>query len=88
MVTQEQAETFATEWYAAWNSNDLDRVMAHWADDAVFTSPFVVQFVGQPSGTVRGKDALRDYWARGAWDVGHRFEPISLLVGADSIVLR
>jgi ketosteroid isomerase-like protein len=59
------AEHFAEEWAAAWNSRDLERILAHFADDVVFTSPKIVQFLGDPSGEVRGKEALRAYWAKG-----------------------
>jgi ketosteroid isomerase-like protein len=61
MLSQDEAERFATEWYAAWNARDLDRVMAHWAEDAVFTSPLAAQLLPESGGTLRGKEALRDY---------------------------
>ncbi|WP_405411782.1 nuclear transport factor 2 family protein [Streptomyces decoyicus] len=59
------AERFAGEWVAAWNSHDLERVLAHYTDDVVFASPRIVQLMGGSSGEVRGKDALRAYWAEG-----------------------
>ena len=83
-----RAESFAEEWYAAWNARDLERVLAHWADDAVFTSPLAAQLFPESGGTVRGKEALRAYWSRGLeLNPDLRFEPRRLLVGADSIVL-
>jgi ketosteroid isomerase-like protein len=85
-VTEDEAAAFAAEWYAAWNSHDLDRIMGHWADDAVFTSPFAERIVGQT--TLEGKAALREYWAKGLDAIPDlRFEPRRLLVGAESIVL-
>ena len=59
------AQRFAGQWEADWNSHDLERVLAHYTDDVVFVSPRIVQFVGDPSGEVRGKEALRAYWSRG-----------------------
>ncbi|MGK5533763.1 nuclear transport factor 2 family protein [Streptomyces sp. URMC 129] len=59
------AQKFADEWVAGWNSRDLDRILAHYTDDVVFTSPKIVQILGDPSGEVRGKEALRAYWAAG-----------------------
>lgn len=53
---------FAKEWEAAWNSHDLDRILSHYADDVEFRSAKAVATVG--TGVVRGKAALRDYWAR------------------------
>jgi hypothetical protein len=54
-------DTFAAEWIAAWNRHDLDAILSHYADDVVFTSPFAVRLTGD--GTVRGRDALRAYFA-------------------------
>ena len=54
-------DAFAADWIAAWNRHDLDAILAHYADDVVFTSPFAVRLTGD--GTVRGKDALRAYFA-------------------------
>ncbi len=53
---------FAAAWAAAWNRRDLDAVLAHFADDVIFSSPKAVEAVGQP--TVRGKAELRAYWHR------------------------
>jgi ketosteroid isomerase-like protein len=54
-------QAFATNWEQGWNSHDLDRIMSHYRDDIVFRSKKAVSLVGQ--GEVRGKQALRDYWA-------------------------
>lgn len=55
-------DAFAEAWEAAWNSHDLDRILAHYADSIVFRSHKAVRLVG--AGELRGKGALRDYWAR------------------------
>jgi len=52
---------FAAEWVSAWNSHDLDRVLSHYEEDVVLTSPRVRLFLGRDDGTIRGKAALRDY---------------------------
>lgn len=59
----EEAQRFAADWEERWNSHDLDRVLEHFAGDVVFRSPYAVGVVG--TDTVRGKDALREYWAAG-----------------------
>jgi len=81
-------EQFATEWIEAWNRHDLDAILSHYADDVVFTSPFVVTLLGIPDGTVRGKAALRTYFAKGlaAYPALH-FESMRVLSGVDSVVL-
>jgi hypothetical protein len=55
----------AQDWIAALNSHDLERILAHYAADVELTSPFVAKLTGQTDGSVRGKAALRDYFARG-----------------------
>jgi hypothetical protein len=61
----ESALKFAEEWQAAWNSHDVERVLAHYTDDVVFQSPYVVHRLREPSGEVRGKAALRAYFGSG-----------------------
>ncbi|MEP5631133.1 MAG: nuclear transport factor 2 family protein [Tateyamaria sp.] len=53
---------FAKAWEAAWNSHDLERILAHYSDDVIFRSHKAVQQVG--NGELHGKAALRDYWGR------------------------
>ncbi|HZT66315.1 MAG TPA: nuclear transport factor 2 family protein [Acidimicrobiales bacterium] len=59
------ALSFAAEWVAGWNSHDLDRILTHYSDDVVFSSPHIVRRLGKPSGAVEGKGELRSYWAGG-----------------------
>jgi ketosteroid isomerase-like protein len=61
----EFALRFAEEWVAAWNSHDLDRILTHYADDVVFSSPHIVRRLGKTSGEVNGIDELRAYWGSG-----------------------
>ncbi|WP_299143831.1 nuclear transport factor 2 family protein [uncultured Tateyamaria sp.] len=55
-------EAFAEAWEAAWNSHDLDRILAHYSENIVFRSHKAMRLVG--AGELRGKAALRAYWAR------------------------
>lgn len=54
-------DRFVKEWEIAWNSHDLDQILAHYHDDIVFRSKKAIPLVG--SGEVRGKANLRSYWA-------------------------
>ena len=54
--------TFAQTWIAAWNSHDLERILAHYAEDIIFASPIAARMVG--TGVIEGKAALRRYWAQ------------------------
>ncbi|MEZ5426316.1 MAG: nuclear transport factor 2 family protein [Pyrinomonadaceae bacterium] len=59
-MTREEAERFAIQWADWWNAGDVGKVLEHFHQDVVFTSPKALEVVGSPS--VHGKDALRDYW--------------------------
>jgi ketosteroid isomerase-like protein len=63
-VDLDRAEQFAEQWAAAWNSRDLDRILEHYTEDIVFSSPLIGQILGTDVSEVHGKDALRDYWSK------------------------
>ncbi len=50
--------------------------------------PQIIQIAGEPSGTLRGKKATGNYWAKALSLVPDlRFELISLLIGVNSLTL-
>ena len=51
-------------WIAAWNSRDLERVLALYAEDAEMTSDGIVRLGFTVQGSVRGKQNLRAYWSK------------------------
>ena len=59
----EWAREFAREWIAAWNDGDLERILAHYADDFEITCPLIVERMGVASGMLKGKNAIRPYWS-------------------------
>lgn len=84
----EFAQRFASEWIAAWNAHDLDRVLALYTDDFVMSSPKIVQLADDPTGTLHGKPAVRACWATALQHYPDlKFELVSTLVGVDSITL-
>lgn len=88
MIAPDFADRFAAEWIAAWNAHDLERILTHYADDFEMSSPIIRTLVGETSGTLKGKPAVRAYWqkALGAMPDLH-FEHLNTLVGAHSIML-
>ncbi|MCG7596400.1 nuclear transport factor 2 family protein [Mycobacterium sp. PSTR-4-N] len=58
------AETFSRQWVDAWNAHDVERVLDHFDDAVVFTSPVAAQVLPTTGGRVAGKEALREYWVR------------------------
>jgi ketosteroid isomerase-like protein len=88
MITQDWARAFAEEWIAAWNAHDLERILSHYSDDFEMRSPVIIERMGVPSGTLRGKDAIRPYWQGGlAVRPPLQFELRDVLVGVDTIVI-
>lgn len=53
-------QRFARDWIAAWSRRDVDAVLAHYAESAVFRSPKAQTIVG--SALLEGKPALAAYW--------------------------
>jgi ketosteroid isomerase-like protein len=89
MLTREFADRFASEWIEAWNGHDLDRILAHYSEDFVMSSPRIAVVAAEPTGVLKGKPAIGAYWKR-ALELTPtlHFELISTFVGADCVVLH
>jgi hypothetical protein len=81
------AREFAQDWVDAWNSHDLERILSHYEDEVLLTSPVAAKLLNG-DGTVRGKAALHEYFLRGvqAYPDLH-FDLIDVLWGTETIVL-
>ena len=80
--------TLGREWIAAWNSHDLERVLAMYAEDSEMTSDRIPPLGFAASGTLRGKDSLRAYWGLALQRLpGLRFELIDIFVSPDSVIV-
>jgi hypothetical protein len=87
-MDQSQAALFAQEWVAAWNAHDLEGILAHYEDDFEMTSPAIVRLTGEASGKLRGKAAVRAYWAGAlAKFPDLHFDLLHVLRGVDSVTL-
>ena len=88
MIDKTFAEYFAADWIDSWNCHDLERILSHYSSDFKMSSPVIVQVTGEPSGTLKGKEAVGAYWAKALQLIPDlRFELFSTLVGIDSITL-
>lgn len=56
------ASAFSSQWVQAWNTHDVEAVLAHFHDDVLFTSPVAAAMFPETAGVIRGKAALRHYW--------------------------
>jgi ketosteroid isomerase-like protein len=89
MISRTQAQQFASDWIAAWNSHDLDLILSHYTDDFEMSSPKIITLMNEPSGRLRGKSAVRSYWKHALElrpDLHFRF--LEVFAGVDTICLR
>ena len=76
------------EWIAAWNSRDLERVLALYAEDSEMTSDKIQALGFDSSGTLSGKAKLRMYWGKALTLLPNlQFTLIDLFVSPDSLVV-
>jgi ketosteroid isomerase-like protein len=81
------AREFAQDWVDAWNSHDLERILTHYDDEVLLTSPVALKLLNG-DGTVRGKAALREYFLRGVQAFPDlRFDLIDVIWGTETIVV-
>jgi hypothetical protein len=88
-VTAELAGALARHWDEGWNGEDVERIMAPFADDVVFTSPFVARISGDPEVTsIVGAAALRTYVTAALRRTpGIRYTVDAVHLGTDTLVL-
>jgi ketosteroid isomerase-like protein len=89
MLDDRCAEDLRRHWDEGWNEADLDTIMAPFAEDVVFSSPFVPALAGDPAKTtIDGYDALRSYvdYALRHYP-GIRYTVEATYAGTDTVVL-
>ena len=88
-MTREEAVQFAEGWTTAWNAHDLDRILAHYSEEFEMTTPFIVKMMGEPSGTLKGKEQVGAYWTRALERIPDlHFELLDVFVGAGSLAIH
>lgn len=81
------AREFAQDWIDAWNSHNLERILAHYDEEVALTSPIALK-LSNGDGTLRGKNALRQYFQRGLEAYPNlRFDHLDTLFGIETIVI-
>jgi hypothetical protein len=77
-------------WKDGWNGEDVETIVAPFARDIIFSSPFVSRMTGAPSlSTIRGFDAVRQYVADSFVRAtrGIRYTLDGSYAGTDTVVL-
>lgn len=59
------AKQFTEEWIRAWNSHDLESILAHYAEELSFSSPLIPLLRFNDSGIIQNKSDLKRYFEIG-----------------------
>jgi hypothetical protein len=88
-MTLETAHRFADEWMNAFNAHDMEAILAHYADDLEFYSPFVRLLKFNETGRITTKADLRRYFQLGldAYPTLH-FTRHQVFAGVDTLVIH
>ena len=87
-IVMNNYDVFAREWIEAWNSHNIQSIMAHYANDIDFVSPIAARLLDNTSGQIRNLHDLRSYFLKGleAYPSLH-FELYHVLEGVNSVTL-
>ena len=89
MIDKTFAAHFAADWIDSWNSHDMERILSHYRDDFVMSSPKIVQIAEKPSGVLQGKAAVAAYWTTAMARIPDlHFELIAVFAGANRLVIH
>ena len=89
MFTEQKAKEFAEHWIRSWNDHDVEAIIAHYSDDVEYFSAFLQKLSDNPSGTLRGKAAVREYVRKGlAGFPDLHFTLVNVYFGVRSVVLQ
>jgi hypothetical protein len=83
------AHELASEWIAAWNSHDLERILSHYVETLEMSSPLIAERGFSSDGVLRSKAAIRPYWSAGlAATPPIRFELLGVYAGVNTVVIH
>ncbi|MBN8222624.1 MAG: nuclear transport factor 2 family protein [Spirochaetes bacterium] len=81
-------QQFAVEWCAAWNARDLERILAHYDSDIRFHSPRISLVLERELSFVRGKEELKEYWAKALAQAHNlHFEIAAVFMSSDALTI-
>lgn len=83
-----KAQQFAKTWIEAWNSHDMNAILSHYSEDIEITTPMIKMALGEGDGSLKGKEAVADYWRRALDKMPDlHFELYDVTEGVDSVAL-
>lgn len=88
MMSTKQANEFADHWIESWNSHDLTKILSHYTEDFEMSSPAIISSMDEPSGTLKGKSIIGEYWSKALNNYPDlKFEKLNVLVGSNSVTI-
>lgn len=82
------AQIFAKEWVESWNSHKLDDILSHYSNDIEITTPMIKLAGGIESGSLKGKEKVKEYWKRALDKIPDLyFELYEVTSGINSVAL-
>ncbi|CAF1513985.1 unnamed protein product [Rotaria magnacalcarata] len=89
MITNEFASAFVTDWIESWNTHNIKKIMAHYADSVSFTSPFIMELKHDPTGAISNRNDLEAYFVQALTKFNDLyFELIDIYVSINSIIIQ
>ncbi|MEN5131082.1 nuclear transport factor 2 family protein [Elizabethkingia anophelis] len=83
-----KAQQFAKTWIEAWNSHYMNAILNHYSEDIEITTPMIKMALGEGDGSLKGKEAVADYWRRALDKIPDlHFELYDVTEGVDSVAL-
>lgn len=83
-----KAQQFAKTLIEAWNSHDMNAILNHYSEDIEITTPMIKMALGEGDGSLKGKEAVADYWRRALDKIPDlHFELYDVTEGVDSVAL-
>ena len=88
MLSESEARALAERWISTWNSHDVEAILSHYSPEVTLTSPVVAKRLNDSSGTVKGIEALRNYFEMGLKAYpALNFELKDVMWGVSSVLL-
>ena len=88
VITQQHAECLAREWVEAWNRHDVNGIMAHYAENILFTSPFVLILANEPTQRCKAQPRYERILRKASRPIPElRFDLLDVLTGVRSVTL-
>ena len=82
------AQKFAKEWIASWNSHNIEDILSHYSEDIEITTPMIKMALGVDHGSLKGKEQVADYWKKALQKIPDlHFELYEITSGVNSVAL-